>query len=319
MTPTSINRANYFAALAYDTDEDDEDIDTDEDNDSNCNDNQQAHNTTLQQAHNTTLHTQNFCPSVRPRTTQGKLLHIIDSTSALSDSGATSHFICEGAHVTNKRPATEPITITLPDGATLQSTHTCNVDIPWLKHEATTAHVVPGLAHASLLSTAKFCDAGYTVVFDTANCNIYDRPTLVLMGERDTTTNLWRLPLNPQAPPTPPKGDHRDTHKAPHRCTTPQHLHNVHTIPHLQNRVKFMHQVLFCPPIQTLLRAVNLGFLHGFPFLTSDIIIKHLAKSPATAKGRLRLRPAGHNSTRPRTPTQNANIFCFAALADKRH
>ena len=74
--------------------------------------------------------------------------------TALSDSGATSHFITEGAPVLNKRIDTNPITIRLPDGATLQSTHTCNLDLPGIHPEATRAHIVPGLTHASLLSTA---------------------------------------------------------------------------------------------------------------------------------------------------------------------
>jgi len=226
------------------------------------------------------------------------LCHNTDKTSALSDSGATSHFIVEGAHVTNKQVAITPITITLPDGSTLQSTHTCNVDIPWLRSDATTAHIVPGLAHASLLSTAKFCDAGYTVYFDSDVCRIFDGQTLVLEGGRDCATNLWGLPLNPQAPPPPLPAPNNGTHTRPTTPPAPQQLNNVHTIPHLQNRVEYMHQVLFCLPLQSLLRAVNLGFLEGFPFLTSDLIIRHLAKATATAKGRLRLRPAGHNSTR---------------------
>ncbi len=77
-----------------------------------------------------------------------------ETSTALSDSGATSHFIAEGGHVINKQVDHNPITITLPDGATLTSSHTCNVDIPWLRHSATKAHIVPGLSHASLLSTA---------------------------------------------------------------------------------------------------------------------------------------------------------------------
>ena len=60
------------------------------------------------------------------------------TATALSDSGATSHFLVEGAQVTNKRITVQPITITLPDGNTLQSTHTCNVDIPWIRGAAPT-------------------------------------------------------------------------------------------------------------------------------------------------------------------------------------
>ena len=75
---------------------------------------------------------------------------------AISDSGATGHFVVEGAPVINKQPATNPITITLPAGSTIRSTHTCNLDIPWLPHHVTEAHIVPGLAHSSLISTRKF-------------------------------------------------------------------------------------------------------------------------------------------------------------------
>ena len=71
----------------------------------------------------------------------------------ISDSGATGHFVVEGAPVINKQPATNPITITLPSGSTIRSTHTCNLDIPWLPHHVTKARIIPGLAHSSLIST----------------------------------------------------------------------------------------------------------------------------------------------------------------------
>ena len=61
---------------------------------------------------------------------------------AISDSGATGHFLVENAPVTNKAIATNPITITLPNGKTIRSTHTCNLDIPWLPDDMTEAHIV---------------------------------------------------------------------------------------------------------------------------------------------------------------------------------
>jgi len=107
-----------------------------------------------------------------------------------------------------------------------------------------------------------------------------------------------------------------------HTPAPTNYANNVHTMPHLQNRVKYMHQAFFCPPIQTLLRAANLGFLDNIPFLQPDLIHKHLTPSSATAKGRLKLTPTGHYSTRshPAASTPKmADIFCFAALADKQH
>ena len=79
---------------------------------------------------------------------------------AVFDSEATGNFIIEGAPVVNKCIATNPVSITLPDGQRITSTHTFNLDIPWLPHSITAAHIVPGLLHSSLISTRKSCDAG---------------------------------------------------------------------------------------------------------------------------------------------------------------
>jgi len=92
---------------------------------------------------------------------------------AYSDSGATAHFLIEGAPVTRKKIAKHPINIKLPDGSIIQSTHTCHLDIPWLPDKMTNAHIVPKLAHSSLISTRKFCDAGCKVVFDIDECRVY--------------------------------------------------------------------------------------------------------------------------------------------------
>ena len=54
---------------------------------------------------------------------------------AISDSSATGHFLVEGALVVNKRVAENPITITLHNIKVVQSTHTWNLDIPWLPHQ----------------------------------------------------------------------------------------------------------------------------------------------------------------------------------------
>jgi hypothetical protein len=236
---------------------------------------------------------------------------------AISDTGATSHFMVQGAPVINIAVDLDPITIMLPDGATLQSTHTCNLDIPWLPTTVTAAHIVPGLSHSLLISTRRFCDAGYTVAYDADKCTVTKNNSIVLVGQRDAITRLWHLPINPattqQLADTPPP-----------LLPPPEHqMNNVHTIAHIQNQVKYMHQAFFCPPHQTLIRAANLGFLDNIPFLMASNIHTHLAKSPATAKGRLRLHPQGLSSTRRLTPRDKpinvpTDVFCFAALADKQ-
>jgi len=223
---------------------------------------------------------------------------------AISDSGATGHFMVEGAAVINKQPATKPIQIMMPDGSKLLSTHTCNVDIPWLPNTMTGAHIVPGLSHASLISTRKFCDAGCRVAFDQEECRVYYKNKLVLIGTRDQVSQLWKLPINPSHKP------HRDLnsimamdiHTMPHQQAN-HAAYNVYTIQHKQNQLKYMHQAFFNALMPTLLKAVSNGHLEGIPFMKADIIKKYLAKSTATSKGRMKRPRAGIRSTRKKPPT----------------
>ena len=119
---------------------------------------------------------------------------------AILDSGATAHFIIQGTNVLNQQPATQPLHIKLPNGSIIKSTHTCNLNIPWLPTSMTEAHIVPGLTHSSLVATKKFCDAGCTVTFDADKCHIFHQDNLVLEGIRDKVTGLWIIPLNPTTP-----------------------------------------------------------------------------------------------------------------------
>ena len=124
-----------------------------------------------------------------------QLVHLVKY--ALSDSGASSHFLMKGLPAVNIKIAELPIAIKLPDDSIIWSTHTCNLDNPWLPHEMTEAHIVSGLAHSSLISTKKFCEEGCKVVFDEEECRVCYKDELVLSGGRDKKTEMWQLPINP--------------------------------------------------------------------------------------------------------------------------
>ena len=100
---------------------------------------------------------------------QKKISNIVH---AISDSGATAHFIVDGAPVTNIKKADFPPRVTYPNGGFIYSSHTCNLDIPWLPDEMTEAHIVPGI-EILLIATKKVCDARCQVVFDKEECRIY--------------------------------------------------------------------------------------------------------------------------------------------------
>ena len=63
------------------------------------------------------------------------------------------------------------------------------------------AHIVPGLAHASLISTFFCSDAGCKVVLDIAECRMYYEEKVVLTGTRDEAAALSELPINPAGVP----------------------------------------------------------------------------------------------------------------------
>jgi hypothetical protein len=67
-----------------------------------------------------------------------------------------------------------PLTVRLPNGATMESSHTAKLDIPELNAAASKAHVFPGTANHSLLLVGQLCDEGYTVTFKRAAVTIYD-------------------------------------------------------------------------------------------------------------------------------------------------
>eukprot|EP00804_Cyclotella_cryptica_P003417 CCRYP_018563-RA/>CCRYP_018563-RA protein AED:0.22 eAED:0.19 QI:0/0/0/1/0.33/0.25/4/0/1155 len=348
-TPTT-NSLNYYAALQC------EDTDV-EDEDTVVASNVSHHRKTIHPTATTvppstcqpTRAPSNKClqatqvPATQPITTRHQ--HY-----AIFDSGATAHFLVSTAHVVNKRPALKPLTIRLPNGKHIVSTHTCNLDLPWLPHSITEAHIVPGLSHSSLISTRKFCDAGCQVTLDQHSCKIYYQGALILTGTRDETTGLWKVPIHPHQPPHPGQYSKPSPPHAAPNCTACHTASNMYTLPSKQQQLKYMHQAFFSPPIATLLKAINNNQLQGFPLMTRDLVRKYLAPSPATSKGHMKRPRTGIRSTRsslkdtpvaiptdiptdeppivsmpcphvipPDITDTTCNVFCFAALADKHH
>jgi hypothetical protein len=112
------------------------------------------------------------------RTLFGNTLHeqlnalTIATTHAIADTGATSIFIMDGVNVVNKQVAIRPLRINLPDGRQVQSTHTCDIEIPGLP-TILKGHIVTHLAVASLFGIRPLCKAGCTVTFDDDKCEVY--------------------------------------------------------------------------------------------------------------------------------------------------
>jgi hypothetical protein len=64
--------------------------------------------------------------------------------------------------------------VRLPNGATMESSHTAELDIPELNAAASKTHVLTGMANHSLLSVGQLCDEGYIVTFKQDTVTICD-------------------------------------------------------------------------------------------------------------------------------------------------
>lgn len=232
----------------------------------------------------------------------------IAPSHAIADTGATSIFVMDGVDVDNKRVAIRPLTINLPDGRKVKSTHVCDINIPGLP-TVLTGHVVPHLAVASLIGIRPLCNAGCTVTFDRNKCDVVFNGNVILQGTKDPATDLWTLPLTraamqtalPRSAPVNDRALHATVHPGVDLATF------THSVKTRANGVKFAHQSLCNSKISTLLKAVRRGFLDGCPNLSEKLILKYLNPSPATAKGHMKRPRHGIRSTR-RTVVQQATV-----------
>jgi hypothetical protein len=120
---------------------------------------------------------------------------IVAQYFGLADSGATGHFFTTNARVVNKQVAQDPLNVKIPDGNTLQSSHTCELNLPKLPPEARKGHIIPGMKGHSLVSLVQLCLTGCTVTINANEFQVWYKGELVLQGQRCIRTGLWLVYL----------------------------------------------------------------------------------------------------------------------------
>ncbi len=134
----------------------------------------------------------------------------IDNAHSIADKGATLVFVKTGVPIDNKQPATNPLTVNLPDSRQVKSTHTGNVVIPGLPCPLV-SYIIPCLAIASLFGICPLCNAGRTVVFHKDRVDTWYEGKLILVGQGNMSADLWTLPFtnkcNMLIPPAMPRTD----------------------------------------------------------------------------------------------------------------
>ena len=140
------------------------------------------------------------------------------------DSGATSHLLVIAALTSDHQEAKNPLSVKLPDGARVNSTHTYTLAIPYLHAKARIAHIIPGLASHSLLSIVQLCNAGCEVRIKNISCTVRYRGRLILQGQKCSRTRLWMVPLDTR-PITLNKGPSITPPTQPSRTAQPMRDH----------------------------------------------------------------------------------------------
>jgi hypothetical protein len=187
------------------------------------------------------------------------------------DSGCTGHFLLVTAPCLSKVKSQNPLTVRLPNGATMESTHTSALDIQELKKAASISHVFPGMANHSLLSVGQICNEGYTVTFRIESVTIYNLQGIhILRGARDLDTGLWRINLCKK-------------NQQPQQ----EVANNVYELRNTGALINYLHKSMFSPTKYALLQTVKNDHLITYPGLTEQAINKHLKLTPATTMGHM--------------------------------
>jgi hypothetical protein len=115
--------------------------------------------------------------------------------TAILESGCTSNFLSAAAPCSDKQAAHVPLNVNMPNGETIQSSHTCNLLLTDLQHQARQAHILPGLVHNSLISVGQLCDNDCSVTFTQDQVLVSRNKKNVMYGSRDPKSRLWRFNL----------------------------------------------------------------------------------------------------------------------------
>ena len=86
----------------------------------------------------------------------------------------------------------------MPNGKTINSTHTTLMPITGLPLKAREAHIFPGLKNWALLSIGTFCDNECIAIFNDKHMIIKNKLTqeVLMKGGRDPNTTMYMLELH---------------------------------------------------------------------------------------------------------------------------
>jgi hypothetical protein len=137
----------------------------------------------------------------------------------------------------------------MPNGTTIQSSHTCNLLLIDLPPQARQAHILPGLVHNSLISVGQLCDNECSVTFTEDQVTVSRNGKNVMHGSRDPKSRLWRVDLKQKIEPEIAQCNHA-------------HDNNNH-----KDLINYLHAACFSPVKSTWIMAIKNGNFSSWPGL----------------------------------------------------
>ncbi len=245
---------------------------------------------------------------------------------AVRNTGATSHALLPSAPSIPTGQQSQAV-FHLPNddtaaAATINKLH-LNICKP-----TRSVNIVPALVENSLLSTNKFVEAGYTVIYDAEEVNFYGARTtkivvseaVILKGWRCPCAKLWRVLITEvltnkntdtllldhphghdsinamyQVKTTTVMHDHIQCM----RChTSKEHIHNVYELPSVKPSIQYLHGAAGFPTKPSWLKAIRRGNYNSWPLLNVKNVAKYFPKLEEMQKGHMQGQHQGVRSTK---------------------
>jgi hypothetical protein len=209
---------------------------------------------------------------------------VTKNDTAFLDSGCTINFLSAAAPCSNKQEAHILLSVNMPNGTTIQSSHTCDLLLTDLPPQARKAHILPGLVHNSLISVGKLCNNRCNVNFTQDQVTVLKNGKCVMYGSRDPRSRLWRFNLK-------------------QRFETNQvQCNHAHDNSNQKELINYLHAASFSPVKSTWITAIKNGHFTSWPGLTEHAVEKHLSKSTSTKKGNLNQQRQNARTTKVKDP-----------------
>jgi hypothetical protein len=173
------------------------------------------------------------------------------------------------APCSDKQAAHVLLNVNMPNGTTIQSSHTCNLLLTDLSQQARQAHILPGLVHNSLISVGQLCDNDCSVTFTQDQVMVSRKGKNVMYGSRDPKSRLWRVNLKQKMKPEIIQCNH------------------AHDNTNQKDLINYLHAACFSPVKSTWIKAIKNRIFSSWPGFNECTVENYLSKSTSTAKGHL--------------------------------